>query len=434
MIINLSFSNFRSVKDLIEISFEASRSEDLEQYYVARPTPKLRLLKMAAIYGANASGKSNVLLALDFLRDLILNPVGKKTDSIKYDRFAFDPKSSEGNSEFNIDFVHHGIRYDYHVVLNPDYIVKESLHFYDPNKAVVFIRDTDTENHISTITLGSKIKVSSDERRILEANTLWNVTVLGSYLKTNIEFPELRNSSEWFGGNLHQAIYPRTDLKGFTSAGIENGEISKATVVEILQKADFNISNITIESTPKGIESSFAYLRKSLNLKTEVLNYLDSLENGEKPITFTHEVFSDGRCKSVQLPFKEQSLGTKRFYQFAGLLDLMIRKEKIVAIDEIESSLHPELLKHFLLVFLRNSKNSQLIFTTHQREFMRETDMLRNDIFHFTEKAEDGSTELFSFTDFNSDVIRKGSSLYNAYRIGKLGATPELDDAYIAID
>jgi hypothetical protein len=65
---------------------------------------------------------------------------------------------------------------------------------------------------------------------------------------------------------------------------------------------------------------------------------------------------------------------------------------------------------------------------------MRETDMLRNDIFHFTEKAEDGSTELFSFTDFNSDVIRKGSSLYNAYRIGKLGATPELDDAYIAID
>lgn len=60
--------------------------------------------------------------------------------------------------------------------------------------------------------------------------------------------------------------------------------------------------------------------------------------------------------------------------------------------------------------------------------------MLRNDILHFTKKAPDGSTELFSFTDFSSDVIRKDSSLYNAYRIGKLGATPELDDAYIAID
>ncbi|MGB3548751.1 MAG: ATP-binding protein, partial [Saprospiraceae bacterium] len=69
-----------------------------------------------------------------------------------------------------------------------------------------------------------------------------------------------------------------------------------------------------------------------------------------------------------------------------------------------------------------------------QREFMRETDMLRNDIFHFTEKRPDGSTDLFAFTDFDSSVIRNGSSLYNAYKIGKLGATPDLQDTYIPVD
>lgn len=435
MIIKFNFSNFRSVKDLVEISFEASRSEDLEQYYVARPTPKLRLLKMAAIYGANASGKSNVALALDFLRNLILNPAGKKTDSIKYDRFAFDPVSSEGNSEFNLDFVHGGIRYDYHVVLNPNYIVKESLHYYQPNKAVVFTRVTNSKNNLSTITLGSKVKIAAEERRLLEANTLSNNTVVGGFLKTNIEFPELQATAVWFEQQLYRVIYPTTDLKGFTSAGIENGEILKSSVIEILQKADFNITNVTIGKSENDFEKTISSLKeRNYSFTGDFFNTLDELNNYTKRVTFTHSLKSKDGQEMVNLSFDDQSLGTKRYYQFAGLLDLMIRKEKVVVIDEIEASLHPELLKHFLLVFLRNSNNSQLIFTTHQREFMRETDMLRNDIFHFTEKAEDGSTELFSFTDFNSGVIRKGSSLYNAYRIGKLGATPELDDAYIAVD
>ena len=426
MIINFSFSNFRSVKDLVEISFEASRSEDLEQYYVARPTPKLRLLKMAAIYGANASGKSNVLLALDFLRDLILNPVGKKTDPIKYDRFAFDSESSEGNSEFNIDFVHHGIRYDYHVVLNPDYIVKESLHFYDPKKAVVFVRNTEPRYNLSVISIGSKIKISAEDKRSLEANTLWNSTVLGGYLKTNAQFHHLKMVVSWFRGTLGRIVSPKSNLINFVFRKTQVGEINKQNLIEIMQKADFNISDISQRNPDNALWD------KDNQVDTPSLR--NSVDSGED-IQFEHTIIDEnGDTLKPNLPFKHQSLGTQRFYQFAGLLDLMIRKEKIVAIDEIESSLHPELLKHFLLVFLRNSKNSQLIFTTHQREFMRETDMLRNDIFHFTEKAEDGSTELFSFTDFNSDVIRKGSSLYNAYRIGKLGATPELDDAYIAID
>jgi len=84
--------------------------------------------------------------------------------------------------------------------------------------------------------------------------------------------------------------------------------------------------------------------------------------------------------------------------------------------------------------FLRNTRESQLIFTTHQRDFLQEGEMLRHDVVHFTEKGEDGSTDLYSMADFDSSVIRKGSSLYNAYKSGKLGATPELEDAYIPMD
>ena len=93
MLVKFGVENFRSVKDYIELSFEASSSDELEDYYVINAGKNLRLLKMAAIYGANASGKTNVLKALAFLRNLVLDPREKKTDTIDYDRFLFDDES-----------------------------------------------------------------------------------------------------------------------------------------------------------------------------------------------------------------------------------------------------------------------------------------------------------------------------------------------------
>ena len=220
-IISFRFSNFRSIHEPVELSFEASRSEDLEEYYVVRPTPKLRLLKMAAIYGANASGKSNVVEALDFLRLLVLNPVRKKTDAIVYDRFAFTEQQT--NSTFELNFVHQGTRYDYAVTLNPAFIVSETLHFYQPNKALVFSRTTDPENQLSTIETGSKIKLAADDRKVLEASVLWNNTVLGGFLKVNVEFEELREVGSWFFQNITAVINPKSDLHPFIAREVEGG-------------------------------------------------------------------------------------------------------------------------------------------------------------------------------------------------------------------
>jgi AAA15 family ATPase/GTPase len=104
------------------------------------------------------------------------------------------------------------------------------------------------------------------------------------------------------------------------------------------------------------------------------------------------------------------------------------------SIDELESSLHPDLYIHFLMTYLVNSKKSQLLATTHNREILNNKDIFRNDAIWFTDKNEYNATELYSLADFDSKTIRKDiSSVYNAYKIGKLGGVPHLGDYYLDI-
>ena len=109
----------------------------------------------------------------------------------------------------------------------------------------------------------------------------------------------------------------------------------------------------------------------------------------------------------------------------------MLESAVVFTIDELEASLHPDLLKHFLLLFLVNVKKSQLIATTHYRELLMEKDMLREDVIWFTEKKKTGGIDLYALSDFDSSVIRDTSSIFNAYKSGKLGAAPAVSDYYI---
>ena len=235
---------------------------------------------------------------------------------------------------------------------------------------------------------------------------------------------------------MSKIVTPSEDLLSYVTEQINNGFILKENVVKILNKADFNITDIEIDKIKVDPDAAM----RSLSAHSGDVFSADfkKLLLAGKVITinlgFKHLIRNAGVEKAVTLPYEQQSLGTQRFYQFAGVLDLLMRHPKVAVFDEIESSLHPELLKYFILLFLRNTRESQLIFTTHQRDFLQEGEMLRHDVVHFTEKGEDGSTDLYSMADFDSSVIRKGSSLYNAYKSGKLGATPELEDAYIPMD
>ncbi|HMI02384.1 MAG TPA: ATP-binding protein [Pedobacter sp.] len=436
MLISFSVRNFKSVKDKITLSFEADNSKDLEDYYVIEPIPGLRLLKLGLIYGPNGSGKTTILEALSFLRKLIVAPAEKKTDILDFKPFLFDENTPTQNSEFEISFVASGKRFLYAVQFNIESIASEQLYFYSPNKSLVYQRSTDENKQITNIEFGNKIKINKAHKSALEANTLWNNTVLGGFLKTNIESMQLKEVSDWFYNKLAPLMRPETSIRRSLTNSLKIGDLKKERMVQLLKKANFKVNDIYVETKPH------VFAENSDNLKkVEVILPLENTENkapedilkdeASTEIFLSHLVMNGDNEVSYRLPLSQESKGTQRYFEFSGLLDILINASIITSIDEMEASLHPDLVKHFLLLFLVNAKQSQLIVTTHHRELFLDRDILRDDVIWFTEKKEDGSTDLYSLNDFDSTVVRDTTSVYNAYKTGKLGAVPELGDYYL---
>lgn len=432
MLANFQVSNFRSIKDSIELSFEAASYTDLEDYYIIKPNDKERLLKIGMIYGPNAAGKTNVLMALDFLRQLVMQPASQKDERIDYEPFAFHTGAGGEVSTFRVVFFVEGIKYDYTVTLTQTHIVSEKLYFHAPNKALVLERTTDTQKELARLKWGSKIHIASADTKALEANTLWNSTAIGGYLKTNIDQPQLKAVSDWFGEYLLRMISPRMGLKDFLLNRIEAGKASKTRIVEVLQKSGLFITDIHLESKKIEMDEKMRQFFDFLPLKAEERSRLLEQPLTQREAMFEHSINHNGETRTFLLPYKAQSLGTKRLFDLAGLVDLMIQEAKMIPVDELESSLHPDLIDLLFTMVLTNVKHSQLLFTTHYRELLMKRDLLRVDAIHFVERTSDGSTDLYTADDFGADVFRrKESSLYNTYKLGKLGATPSLADAHI---
>lgn len=422
MLVNFSIENFGPIKDKQTLSFEASSSKVLNEQYLLKNTGKYKILKLGMIYGSNASGKSTILLALDFFRNLVLEPASAKTQNLDFSPFLFDNESRFNNSKLFIDFIQSGIRYIYHIEFNKKAIVSEELLFHNPNKSRVFLRNTDLNSKYTTIEFGNKIKISRSYVDILSANTLWNNTVLGGYLKININQPELNNVLTWFENSLSTLVCPKTDLNSFITSKIKNDIISKHQVLSILRSADFDISNIVIDKGNDEILDD--------NTVGESLVSYHKLTKTKYDISFEHRINNT----SYRLDFENESEGTKRYFGFAGLLSLALNQSTVLPIDELESSLHPDLFMHFILSFLLNSEHSQIIATTHNREILNDRDIFRDDAIWFTDKSDKCCTELYSLADFDSSVIRNTSNVFNAYKTGKLGAVPNLGDYYINPD
>jgi AAA15 family ATPase/GTPase len=401
MLKSIKISNFKSIDEEIELSFEPAVKKELNEYYLTRDN----LLKLALIYGPNASGKTNIIKAIDFLRSFIFNPPKDKEEKINITPFKFKD-SIEKNSKFVLEFIEDNMFFVYEIELNSENVVKETLKYKNltlkkPRFALIFERD---EN----IIWGNKVKITKSQEVTLQLNTLPNMSLLSGYLRVNVEINEIKSAIKFFKRIL-PPIFPNTELLGFVLKKLQEGEVSKEEIIKILKNADFAIDDFSIEE--KEIEEDFVKFLKQIG--KEELNDLKKIE-----IWFNH-------FKKYKLEFKDESRGTQRFYQLAVILALLAKNSYIIPIDEIESSLHPDLLKFFILIFLSNSKNSQIILTTHIRELLLEKDILRKDAIWFCEKKENSSTDLFSLSDFGSE-IRDNSSIYNYYKYGKIGAVPNI--------
>jgi len=411
MLINFSIQNFGSIKDKQTLSFEANKSTHLEDYYVINANG-LRLLKLGLIYGANASGKTTVLKALDFLRDLVLNPKIQKNETLDFEPFLFDENTPNQSTVFEIEFLQNNIRYFYEIELNKNAIIKEELYVKNSHKSNVFKRDTNFEYELTSITFGNRINLNKLEKKSLETNTLWNNTVFGGFSKTNVKIDELKDVVEWFNIFLTDIITSKTDLVALFERKKLMDLLFENNVVESLKKADFNISGVS---------------KLVFNL-AQILTKNNPYNKSKDFLEFKHKV----KNKNYTIKYAYESLGTQKYWGLSGLLQLLITSPILLSIDELESSLHPDLFQHFLLSFLVNSKNSQLLATTHNREILNNKDIFRHDAIWITDKSNaDCASELYSLADFDTSVIRDTSNIYNAYKLGKLGGVPNLGDYYI---
>lgn len=461
MIHYLKIRNFGPVKNDAEINFEVAENMEEDAYEVTMPDGR-KLLKLAYIYGANASGKTTILKAIEFLRKLLLEPTDNKASELLFDPFLFRESAYNVSSYFELSFYLNGLRYIYSINFNTQSVLNEKLLFYQTARPTeLFSRETDLEKRLAKIQFGSKIKVPVREKNLLESNTLHNNTVFGAYAKTNVDIPELEALNKWFATYLMGMITSAHDLTEITATMVDRNPEINVWINEFLNKADNQLAGVMIpewddlSSTPlseayhyefgskifkktiskplKDIKSSYAVTPRSSFETPYIANVAASAQTsfgipGERRINFIHKV-AEG--KSYSLPIQKESSGTKRYFGLAGPLHALINESHLLCIDELETSLHPDLMKYFLQIFLMNSVSSQMLITTHNLFLMADADFIRRDALWLSEKQRDGSVSLYSVADFDTAKLRKDASIINAYKIGKLGAKPNLGSIYI---
>ncbi len=428
MILKFKIKNHLSIKDEVVLDFVATKKGKHFDFF-CEEIGKYQVLKIAMLFGPNASGKSNILHSLDRFRRIVLNDNLRKDDPVKQIPFAFDPTSRKSPTEFELEFLIGSIKYSYNIEFNNNSILNEILYTFNPNKAKYFSRTTNKKTGKVVLKPGNKFTIDEVDVRTIAGNTLPNMTILGGYNKTSLQIEIFNNIRAWFTKHLHSIIEPNSDLKGFVISKLHNEEINRALVLEMLKEADFNIKDTTIKKMK--ITNDMIERIKELNtaLYERMKKDIEQKEVIETLIlTFKHLVKDNGSEKIYDLTNSLESQGTLRYFGLSGILSQIIDKMGILSIDELESSLHPDLLNHFISTFMLNTKQSQLIFTSHYHPLLEETDELRKDIVWFTEKRENGSTDLYSLKDIN---IRTSLNYYKAYKTGKFGAKPFIGSAFI---
>ncbi len=442
MIHYIKIENFGPYKGAVEMNFEALDTDADNDYIINMPDNR-KLLKLAYIYGPNASGKTTVLKSFEFLRKLFLSPLSDKTFELDFEPFLFsaDPYSKSSRIEFS--FYVNEVRYIYDLKFNKTAVIDEKLIFYKSAKPTeLFSRTTDMEKRLARIQFGNRVKINSRDKDLLESHTLHNNTVFGAFSKANVDIPELELLNRWFSKYLLGMITSANNLTEFAATLVERDDSINQWINQFLNKADRQVSGVNVfdfqTQVPLSMEEAFPsdfrnriYPQGSYSMQTSIKASPTKFYGGpsQRKIDFIHKVEND---KNYTLPMQSESSGTKRFFGLGGLLYELIHQGHFLCIDELETSLHPDLMIYYLQAFLVNAKNSQMLITTHNQMIMENMDFLRRDALWFSEKIDDGSATLYSAADFDSSVLRKDASIINAYRAGKLGGKPNIGSPFLS--
>ncbi len=425
MIIYFSVENFLSIREKITLDFRATTDKTLEEYYCVNiEKPKMRILKMAMIYGTNASGKTNLLKAIDFLRDMVVTESRNKNKKIPVYPFAQD---NTKHTIIEICFYHNFITYEYRLEISRKCIYKETLYHYPKGtKALVFSRqslfdDQTVPNEYSYQFFWKGANLNKAQQKDLEVS-VQNQLILNRISAINYNGP-IQEAQNWFLDYMQSLVTPSSDLLTKTIEKFFKDNSNQAHfLIDQLQTADFNIQNINLDN-----DLEKTYIKEELAMLSPVFeDYIDNLYKFK-----VHFIHGNSIRDMYQIDYLSESLGTQRYFGFIALLYELVKEEHCILIDEIENSLHIDLLIHFLLTFLLNSRNSQLIFTSQNTELLNEREIIRRDAIWITSRKNDGSTELASVSEF---PVRKEHAIDRLYRKGALGGIPNLGSPVMDTD
>jgi len=415
MLVDFTIKNYRSFKNesLFSMVAEKKKEDVPGNLFNISEDSDISLLKTAVVYGANASGKSNLLLAFDTLKNFILNSTDLKLDQEipYYKPFLLDVETRNQPMLFEIEFITaEPMRYRYSVEFDKTQIISEKLIFFpEKNGRNLFERDGVTGKY----SWGRDLK---GKKESLTGEVLKNVLFLSKAANNNESDERLRAIYRYF----------RTNFMFHTSADSSRTEVYLTSLkMNDLSQKGFNESLIEfLKSADLGISSVRVRKEKTIDdLSTKV-------DIGHRVFSRTNET---GEDHFFQL--QDESAGTIKMFDLAGKIIDTLQKGNVLIIDELDSSFHPLMSEYILSIFndpVKNPKNAQLIVATHDA-YLLDSEKLRRDQIWFVEKDKYGASNLYSLDEFEKSEVRKNVPFDRWYLSGRFGALPLIDKKLFSV-
>lgn len=396
MIQKIKIKNFLSFKDEVTFSFDATNDHFAESSQVVSINENTRLLRFAVVYGYNASGKSNLLKALDFLAHFWTYKAKDIDAGTGVTPFKLDGVSGGEPSCFELVFFVNDTKYCYQLELDPRQVYLEKLSYYKTTQPIMLFERT-LKDGLSSIQFNPKAEnVGVAAKEMINLNCWKNISFFVARNQVNVSLPLTDAAKDWMRNRLMPVVSPTMDLTEFAqSLAVEDSQLTDY-IVTFLHEADFNVTDISSSIVSKPVKQ----------IQT----------------TFEHTVENENGAEVYPMDKKYESTGTMRTFGIEAAIYEALNREAVLPIDELETSLHPLLLEKILFEYLRTNKRSQLIVTTHNDGLLDLLDdLIRKDAVWFTEKQKTGVTDLYKLTDFRG--INRLSSIREAYRNKRFGAT-----------
>lgn len=421
MLIQFSVKNWRSIKDEQTLSLVMASGDELStsnSFKVDAPATD-NLLRSLAIYGPNAAGKSNIFKAMKVMEKVVLESSSKwqTGDAIPVSPFLLDSETENEPSEFEVNLIADGVRYQYGFSATTEQIIEEWLIAFPVGRPQRwFNRAWDYENKVYNWEMGNSL---IGKKQLWKDSTRENALFLSTAVQLNSQ--QLKPIYDWFKKTLRTVDSSSSGLGPTFTASICEKEQKQKEVLAFLKAADLDIDNVVIESE----KFSVKHLPDDLpdDLKKKIIE--DMKDNEIFDIKTVHH---SAQGKLISFDLDDESEGTKKIFSFAGPWLDTLENGYVLFVDELHNNLHPKMVEFLVNLFHSNKtnpKNAQLIFTTHETTILSQ-DTLRRDQIWFCEKNKTQATQLYPLTDFSP---RKGrENLEASYLAGRYGALPYLRD------